>query len=160
MRNTANKMTNPIDPIHKFFFCHLLKYMSEMDLRLSLRLSLIIKAHARLATSQLRNSSLSQSKTDMWFSAFKTTRPVPLPEVFVTTYPTRSRPEIKNHYSSVSVHSSWSIKILGDCNERRADKAQLGANELIDCRMGLMQVSHSQVSRTHWAPIKISSNPS
>ena len=61
MRNAANKMTNPIDP----FFCHLLKYLSEMDLRLSLRLSLIIKAHARLATSQLRNSSLSQSGTDM-----------------------------------------------------------------------------------------------
>ena len=31
----------------------------EMDLWLSLRLSLTIKAHARLTTSQLRNSSLS-----------------------------------------------------------------------------------------------------
>ena len=64
-----------------------MKYLSEMDLWLSLRLSLTIKAHARLATLQLRNSSLSQSGTDMWFSAFKTTRPVPLPEVFVTTRP-------------------------------------------------------------------------
>ena len=53
MRNAANKMTNPIDPIHrKSLFCHLLKYLSEMDLWLSLRLSLTIKAHARLATSQ------------------------------------------------------------------------------------------------------------
>lgn len=44
-------------------------------------------AYARLATSQLHNSSLSQSGTDMWFLASKTTRPVPLPEVFVTTRP-------------------------------------------------------------------------
>ena len=99
MRNTANKMTNPIDPIHrKSFFCHLLKYLSEMDLRLSLRLSLIIKAHARLATSQLRNSSLSQSGTDMWFSAFKTSRPATRS---FCHYPTWSRSEVKNHYPSV-----------------------------------------------------------
>ena len=44
---------------------HFWKYLSEMDLWLSLRLSLTIKAHARLATTQLRNSSLSQSGTDM-----------------------------------------------------------------------------------------------
>ena len=65
MRNAANKMTNPIDPYTENNFCHLLKYLNEMDLWLSLRLSLTIKAHARLATSQLRNSSLSQSGTDM-----------------------------------------------------------------------------------------------
>ena len=51
---------------HKIIFCHFLKYLSEMDLWLSLRLSLTIKAHARLAKShQLRNSSLSPSGTDM-----------------------------------------------------------------------------------------------
>ena len=57
----------------------------------SLWLSLAQKALARLATSQLHSSSLSHSGTDMWFLALKfshyPSRPVPLPELFVTTRP-------------------------------------------------------------------------
>ena len=32
MRNKANKMTNPIDSYTENLFCHLLKYLTEMDL--------------------------------------------------------------------------------------------------------------------------------
>ena len=93
MRNAANKMTNSIDPYTDIHFLSFIE-ISEQNGSLcgshsgSLWLSL---ARARLATLQLHSSSLSHSGTDMWFLALKfshyPSRPVPLPELFVTTRP-------------------------------------------------------------------------
>ena len=112
MRNAANKMTNPIDPYTENHFLSFIE-ISERNGSLcgshssSLWLSLAQKALARLATSQLHSSSLSHSGTDMWISAFKIFL-LPVPSRPATRsfchYPTRSRPEVKNHYPSVSVH--------------------------------------------------------
>ena len=110
MRNAANKMTNPIDPYTENHFSSFIE-ISEQNGYLcgshagSLWPSLGQKALARLATSQLRGSSLSHSETDVWFLAFKIfSLPVlsrPATRCFCH-YPTRSRPEVKNHYPSVS----------------------------------------------------------
>ena len=110
MRNAANKMTNPIDPCTENHFLSFIE-ISEQNGSLcgshsgSLWLSLAQKALARLATSQLHSSSLSHSGTDMWILAFKIFS-LPVPSRPATRsfchYPTRSRPEVKNHYPSVS----------------------------------------------------------
>ena len=110
MRNAANKMTNPIDPCTENHFWSFIE-ISEQNGSLcgfhsgSLWLSFVQKALARLATSQLHSRSLSHSGTDMWISAFKIFS-LPVPSRPATRsfchYPTRSRPEVKNHYPSVS----------------------------------------------------------
>ena len=110
MRNAAKKMTNPIDPCTENHFWSFIE-ISEQNGSLcgfhsgSLWLSFVQKALARLATSQLHSRSLSHSGTDMWISAFKIFS-LPIPSRPTTRsfchYPTRSRPEVKNHYPSVS----------------------------------------------------------
>ena len=114
MRNAANKMTNPIDPCTENHFWSFIE-ISEQNGSLcgfhcgSLWLSFVQKALARLATSQLHSRSLSHSGTDMWISAFKIFS-LPVPSRPATRsfchYPTRSRPEVKNHYPSVSAHTT------------------------------------------------------
>ena len=129
MRNAANKMTNPIDPNTENHFLSFIE-ISERNGSLcgshssSLWLSLAQKALARLTTSQLHSSSLSHSGTDMWFLALKfshyPSRPVPLPELFVTTRPdpipkskttTRQSLDVDSEdFSTVS--SLWSLMLL------------------------------------------------
>ena len=97
MRNAANKMTNPIDPYTENHF-FVIYWKSERHGTLcgshsgSLWLSLAKKALARLATSQLRRWSFSHSKFSIYPSR-------PATRSFCH-YPTRSRPEVKNHYPS------------------------------------------------------------
>ena len=114
MRNAANKMMNPIDPCTENHFWSFIE-ISEQNGSLcgfhsgSLWLSFVQKALARLATSQLHSRSLSHSGTDMWILAFKIFS-LPVPSRPATRsfchYPTRSRPEVKNHYPSVSDRGS------------------------------------------------------
>ena len=116
MRNAANKMTNPIDPCTENHFWSFIE-ISEQNGSLcgfhsgSLWLSFVQKALARLATSQLHSRSLSHSGTDMWIPAFKIFS-LPVPSRPATRsfchYPTRSRPEVKNHYPSVSGREAMS----------------------------------------------------
>ena len=119
MRNAANKMMNPIDPCTENHFWSFIE-ISEQNGSLcgfhsgSLWPSFVQKALARLATSQLHSRSLSHSGTDMWISAFKIFS-LPVPSRPATRsfchYPTRSRPEVKNHYPSVSAH----FQVLFSC---------------------------------------------
>ena len=114
MRNAAKKMTNPIDPCTENYFLSFIE-ISQQNGSLcgshsgSLWLSLAQKALARLATSQLHSSSLSHSGTDMWILAFKISS-LPVPSRPATRsfchYPTRSRPEVKNHYPSGPVEQT------------------------------------------------------
>ena len=106
MRNAANKMTNLFDPYTENHFLSLIEIFERNGSLCgshssSLWLSLAQKGLARRATPQLRSSSLSKSRTDMWFSAFKilslpvpsspatrrffTTRPDPVPKSKTTT---------------------------------------------------------------------------
>ena len=100
MRNAANKMRNSIDSYTENHFLSFIEIYERNGSLCgshsgshsgSLSLSLAQKACARLATSKLHSSSLSHTGTDMWFLALKfshyPSRPVPLPELFVTTRP-------------------------------------------------------------------------
>ena len=96
MRNAANKMTNPGDPCTENHFCHLLKHLSEMDpsavlipalsdynwLRRPLHGSLYCSCIAVVYPTL-------ELICEFWPSKFShyPSRPVPLPEVFVTTRP-------------------------------------------------------------------------
>ena len=88
MRNAANKMTKSIDPYTENHFCHLLKYLSEMDLSVILTPALFDYHWLRRALHGTLHPNLElicdfrPSKLSHYPS-----RPVPLPGVFVTTRP-------------------------------------------------------------------------
>ena len=96
MRNAANKMTNPIDPYTENNFLSFIENLSDMELSVVLTLALSgchwlrRPLHGSLHRSWV-DAVYPTLKLicDFWPSKFShyPSRPVPLPEVFVTTRP-------------------------------------------------------------------------